>query len=79
LRMLETTQRLGYAQRAANVEPRSSSTIAVPIRSGSGVLASVGMTYFKSAVPRRDIGHRYVPLLQELARNIETSVSALQR
>jgi IclR family mhp operon transcriptional activator len=79
LRMLETTQRLGYAQRAANVEPRSSSTIAVPIRSGSGVLASVGMTYFKSAVSRRDIAQRYVPLLQELARNIETSVSALQR
>ena len=79
LRMLEATQGLGYAQRAANVEPRSSSTIAVPIRHSIGVLASVGMTYFKSAVPRRDIAHHYAPLLQELARNIETSVARLMR
>jgi IclR family transcriptional regulator, mhp operon transcriptional activator len=79
LRMLETTRRLGYAQRAANVEPRSSSTVAVPIRHGSGVLASVGMTYFKSAVSRSDIADHYAPLLRELARNIETSVAGLMR
>ncbi len=79
LRMLDVAQRAGYAQRAANVEPRSSSTIAVPIRHGSGVLASVGMTYFKSAVQRRDVAERYVPLLQELARNIEASVANLGR
>jgi IclR family mhp operon transcriptional activator len=79
LRILETVQRAGYALRAANVEPRSSSTIAVPIRSAGGVLASVGMTYFKSAVSRRDIAYRYAPLVQELARNIEASVADLMR
>jgi IclR family transcriptional regulator, mhp operon transcriptional activator len=77
LRMLDAAQRAGYAQRAANVEPRSSSTIGVPIRHGSGVLASVGMTYFKSAVSRRDVAERYVPMLQSLARNIEASVTHL--
>ena len=79
LRMLEAAQRVGYAQRAPNVEPRSSSTIAVPIRHGNGVLATVGMTYFKSAMPRRDLAERYVPLLQELARRIEASVADLAR
>jgi IclR family mhp operon transcriptional activator len=79
LRILEATQRLGYAQRDANVEPRSSSTIAVPIRHGGGVLASIGMTYFKSAVARGDIADLYAPLLQGLARNIETSVAGLMR
>jgi IclR family mhp operon transcriptional activator len=79
LRILETTQRLGYAQRDAKVEPRSSSTIAVPIRHGNGVLASIGMTYFKSAVPRGDIADRYAPLVKDLARNIETSVAGLMR
>ena len=78
LRILEATQRMGYAQRAPGVEPRSSSTIAVPVRRGAGVLASVGMTYFKSAVSRRDIAETYVPLMHELAGNIATSVEALQ-
>jgi IclR family transcriptional regulator, mhp operon transcriptional activator len=77
LRMLDATQRAGYAQRAVNVEPRSSSTIAAPIRRGGGVLASVGMTYFRSAVSRRDLADHYAPLLQELARNIEASVANL--
>lgn len=78
-RMIEATQRQGYAQRAANVEPRSSSTIAVPIRGDSGVLAAVGMTFFKSAVPRGDIDGLYAPLVQELARSIEASVASLTR
>lgn len=78
LRILEATQRLGYAQRAPGVEPRSSSTIAVPIRRGDSVLASVGMTYFKSAVSVQDIAGSYVPLMHDLARNIETSMLALQ-
>jgi IclR family transcriptional regulator, mhp operon transcriptional activator len=77
LRMLDAAQRAGYAQRAANVEPRSSSTIAVPVRHGGRVLAAVGMTFFKSAVPRRHVAGCYVPLLQELARNIEASVANL--
>ena len=78
-RMIEVTQRLGYAQRAGNVEPRSSCTVAVPIRGGNGVLASVGMTYFKSAVPRGDVDGRYAPLVQELGRSIEASVASLMR
>ena len=79
LRILEATRRVGYAQRATGVEPRSSSTIAVPIRRDDIVLATVGMTYFKSAVSKGDVAHVYAPLMVELARNIEKSMVALQR
>lgn len=79
MRLIEAIQRAGFAQRAASVEPRSSSTIAAPILQGSRVLASVGMSYFKSAVSRRDVAARYAPLVLELARNIEASVARLAR
>ncbi len=79
LRILEETQQMGFAQRATDVEPRSSATIAVPIRRGSNVLASVGMSYFKSAISHREIASIYVPLIQELAGNIESRVTALQK
>lgn len=79
LRILEATRRAGFAQRAPGVEPKSSATIAVPIRRGENVLASVGMTYFKSAITRRDLADTYVPLIHELAASIEESMLALQR
>jgi IclR family mhp operon transcriptional activator len=42
------------------------------------VLATVGMTYFTSALDRADVVQHYVPLLQGLAANIAASVSSLQ-
>src|SRR5918911_128433 len=50
--------------------PRSSNTIAVPIIANDRVLATVGMTYFTSALDRADAIGRYVPLVQDLAENI---------
>lgn len=79
MRIIEATRAAGYAIRAMNVEPRSSSTVAVPIRSSGKVLATIGMTYFRSAVPLQEIARTYAPLLQECARNIEASLAALQR
>jgi IclR family mhp operon transcriptional activator len=60
------------------VEPRSSSTIAVPIIANGRVLATVGMTYFTSALDRAEIVQRYVPLLKTLAGNVAASVASLQ-
>lgn len=40
----------GFAERSAELEPRSSGTIAMPIKSGDRVLATLGITYFRSAV-----------------------------
>jgi IclR family mhp operon transcriptional activator len=60
------------------VEPRSSGTIAVPIIGKGKVLATVGMTYFMSALDRRDLAQRYAPLIQTLADNISSSVASLR-
>jgi len=78
LAMLSAIRRQGFAERDPSVEPRSSGTIAVPIVVGDRVLATVGMTYFKSAVSPRDITGRYVPLMQALGANIARSVAALR-
>ena len=78
LAMLSTVRRQGFAERDPLVEPRSSGTIAVPIIVDKRVLATVGMTYFKSAVSQGDISRRYVPLIQALADNIAKSVAALR-
>jgi IclR family mhp operon transcriptional activator len=78
LAMLSAVRRQGFAERDPRVEPRSSGTIAVPIVGGERVLATVGMTYFKSAVSQEDVTGRYMPLLSALGRNIAKSVSALR-
>jgi IclR family mhp operon transcriptional activator len=52
LALLATIRKQGFAERDPMVEPRSSGTIAVPIIVNSRVLATVGMTYFTSALDR---------------------------
>ena len=79
LAMLATIRKQGFAERDPMVEPRSSGTIAVPIVSNERVLATVGMTYFMSAVDRTDIFRRYLPLMKALADNIAVSVASLRQ
>jgi IclR family mhp operon transcriptional activator len=79
LGLLAAIRKLGFAERDPMVEPRSSGTIAVPIIVNRRVLATVGMTYFTSALDRTDVVQRYVPLVQTLADNIAASVSSLQQ
>jgi IclR family transcriptional regulator, mhp operon transcriptional activator len=79
LALLGTIRKQGFAERDPMVEPRSSGTIAVPIIVNQRVLATVGMTYFTSALDRADVVQRYVPLVKALADNIAASVSSLQQ
>jgi IclR family mhp operon transcriptional activator len=79
LSLLAAIRKQGFSERDPFVEPRSSNTIAVPILAGRRVLATVGMTYFTSALDRAEIVRRYVPLVQALAENITASVSSLQQ
>ena len=79
LALLATIRKQGFAERDPMVEPRSSGTIAVPIIVNQRVLATVGMTYFTSALDRADVVQRYVPLVKALADNIAASVSSLQQ
>jgi IclR family mhp operon transcriptional activator len=78
LAMLSSTRCQGFAERDPRVEPRSSGSIAVPIMIDDQVLATVGMTYFKSAVSQRDVTTRYAPLVLSLGENIAKSISALR-
>ncbi|NVO12787.1 MAG: DNA-binding transcriptional regulator [Rhodoplanes sp.] len=79
LTLLAMVRRAGFADRSATVEPKSSSTIAVPVMLGRKVLATVGVTYFTSAIPKAEAIARYVPLLKEMAKNIQTSVVLLEQ
>jgi IclR family transcriptional regulator, mhp operon transcriptional activator len=79
LALLATIRKQGFAERDPMVEPRSSGTIAVPIIVNRRVLATVGMTYFTSALDRADVVLRYVPPVKALADNIAASVSSLQQ
>lgn len=78
LALLAAIRKQGFAERDPMVEPRSSGTIAVPIIDNQRVLATVGMTYFMSALDRSEIVRRYVPLVKALADNIAVSVAPLR-
>lgn len=78
LSLLAAIRKQGFAERDPVVEPRSSNTIAVPVLAGGRVLATVGMTYFTSALDRAEI-LRHVPRVKALADNITASVSSLQQ
>jgi IclR family transcriptional regulator, mhp operon transcriptional activator len=79
LTLLAMIRRAGYAERSATVEPKSSSTLAVPVMLGRKVLATVGVTFFTSAIPKAEAIARYVPALKEMAKNIQTSVVLLRQ
>lgn len=76
--MIRTVRRHGYAERHPSLDP-GSSTIAVPIMIGDSVLATLGMTFFTSVVPRVEWTRRYVPKLQTVARSIAMTVSSLKQ
>jgi IclR family transcriptional regulator, mhp operon transcriptional activator len=78
LALLAAVRKQGFAERDPMVEPRSSGTLAAPVIVDRKVLATVGMTYFVSALDRADIIRRYVPRVKTLADNIAVSVAALR-
>lgn len=80
-RLLAQVRKAGYATRASFVEPRNSNTIAVPIISQEGrVLASLGLTYFKSAfASEQEACERFVPVLQSAAVAISDDLGRLSK
>ena len=77
LRTLQLIRRQGFAERDPTVEPKSSSTLAVPVMHGDRVLATLGLTYFASAMTRARAIDLYVPHLRSAAENIGRSVGRL--
>jgi IclR family transcriptional regulator, mhp operon transcriptional activator len=67
----------GYAERDPGTEPRNSGTIAVPIKSGERVAATIGLTFFRRAVSAEDAA-RYVSALQRTAVAVEAQINSLK-
>jgi IclR family transcriptional regulator, mhp operon transcriptional activator len=76
--LVRATRSRGFAERDPNVEPRNSGTIAVPIMANTVVLATLGLTYFRSAVRRSTVVDTLVPALKEACSQIERSIQALR-
>jgi IclR family transcriptional regulator, mhp operon transcriptional activator len=75
--IIARVRRNGFAERSPAVEPRSSNTLSVPIMLDGNVLATIGLSYFSSSMPKAKAIAAYVPPLMDLAKNIESSVAAL--
>jgi IclR family transcriptional regulator, mhp operon transcriptional activator len=77
LDIIGRVRRNGFAERSPAVEPKSSDTFSVPILLDGRVLATIGLSYFRSSMPKAKAIAAYVPPLMDLAKNIESSVHAL--
>ena len=74
-RMLDRVRYCGFAERDRTLEPRGTSTLAVPIMFEGRAFASLGMTYFTSAVPREKLILQLVPSLEKVAAHISDCVA----
>jgi IclR family mhp operon transcriptional activator len=77
--MIAATRERGYAVRDPRIEPRSSGTIAVPLRRDGRVMATIGVTYFRTAMPWAELAKKIVEPLQEAAANIEREFASQAR
>lgn len=68
----------GYAMRDINIEPTSSNTLAVPIFLDGCVRASIGMTFFRSAVSVGASLERHAAMLKEASRQITLETERLR-
>ncbi|MCR9134675.1 MAG: DNA-binding transcriptional regulator [Alphaproteobacteria bacterium] len=76
-RKLKTVRDQGFADRDANMEPRSSNTIAVPVMSEDRVLGTLGVTYFRAAHKRADAIGKFTSKLQTAVRRISRDIRRL--
>lgn len=60
--VIEVTRNQGFSLRDSKMDEKTG-TVAVPIKSGQRVIATMGFTYFKSAVSHADIVEKLVPHL----------------
>lgn len=73
-RMLAEVRERGYALRDPRVRPESS-TIAVPIFEGPRVVATIGLTWFSSALEVEQAVARFLPPLREASADISRALA----
>ena len=76
LRLLERIRQQGFAQRCPSIKPHTS-TVAVPIRHDGRVLASLGLTFYTSAVKPYEVRRRILPEMERRRDEIESHFSRL--
>lgn len=76
-RTLREVREAGYALRDPRVVP-ASNTLAVPVFDSHGPAAALGMTFFSSTMKPQQAVERYLPDLQEVARQVGQQLEALQ-
>lgn len=69
----------GYAERDPRAPSDSTSTVAMPIRFEDRILGTLGLTYFTSAIARRDLQRMAVAPLRDAATAIEAAAARLIR
>jgi IclR family mhp operon transcriptional activator len=69
--LLEDIRRSGYAVRAPETGPRRKTTLAMPLRRDSTVLASISVTFFTSAITDDKVQEQIVGPLKSTITNIE--------
>ncbi|HSW05808.1 DNA-binding transcriptional regulator [Aquabacterium sp.] len=74
--LLAQVRAQGYALRDPRVRPESS-TIAVPIFEGGRVIATIGLTWFSSALTVAQAVERFLPPLQQAAADIALALERL--
>jgi IclR family mhp operon transcriptional activator len=67
--MLDQTRQRGYALRDSSVRPVSG-TLAVPVMAKEFVVASIGLTWFSSALTPEKVVERYLGQMLEVSRRI---------
>lgn len=77
--LIRTSQCAQFAERSGARTNEASSSVAVPIYElGKGnVLATIGITYYSSAVSREEIVEKYVPHLQAASAGISETIVRL--
>lgn len=78
-RMVSQVRAIGYAERAPELEPRSSGTIAFPIMMGDRVLATFGVTYFRSAVAQMRSREKLIEKMRHTISEIESALNVSSR
>lgn len=76
--LIRSIRRSGYALRDMRVEPKNSNTLAVPIFLSGRVRASLGLTFFRSAIKSHDLFRDYAQKLKQVSAQITADTERLR-
>lgn len=76
--LVRSIRRAGYALRDMRAEPRNSNTLAVPIFLGGRVRATLGVTFFRSAIKSHEMFRDYAVKLKQVSAQITADTERLR-